>query len=97
VRAARPLLGRRCAARRAPRGVRLLSASRRPRALPHPQHAADARRSAPLAASFQPVEETFQGCPPQGDGGDAQLNLRKNRIDAGAWQPVSLASLLALP
>jgi hypothetical protein len=41
-------------------------------------------------------EETYQGCPPQGDGGDTDLNLRKNRIDAAPDQPVSLRSLLAL-
>lgn len=43
-----------------------------------------------------PQEETFQGCPPQGDGGDSQLNLLKNRIDSAAWQPTSLPSLLSL-
>ncbi len=41
-------------------------------------------------------EETYQGCPPQGDGGDTDLNLRKNRIDPAPDQPVSLQSLLAL-
>jgi hypothetical protein len=30
-------------------------------------------------------------------GGDSQLNLLKNRIATGAWQPVSLQSLLSLP
>lgn len=43
-----------------------------------------------------PQEETFRGCPPQGDGGDSALNLLKNRIDSAAWQPASLPSLLAL-
>jgi hypothetical protein len=43
-----------------------------------------------------PQEETYQGCPPEGDGGDAALNLLKNRIDTGTWQPVSLQDLLAL-
>jgi len=41
-------------------------------------------------------EETYQGCPPRGDGGDTDLNLRKNRIDPAPDQPVSLQSLLAL-
>lgn len=43
-----------------------------------------------------PREETFQGCPPRGDGGDGSLNLLKNRIDTGDWQAVTLQSLLAL-
>ena len=29
----------------------------------------------------QPPPNTFQGCPANGDGGDPELNLRKNRID----------------
>jgi hypothetical protein len=48
----------------------------------------------------QPKEETFQGCPPQGDGGfDSQLNELKNRVDDGVngqYTPVSLDSLLQL-
>ena len=44
----------------------------------------------------QPVTGTFQGCPAQGDGGDPELNQLKNRIDVGAWQPVTIASVLAL-
>lgn len=43
-----------------------------------------------------PQEETFHGCPAQGDGGDSALNLLKNRIDTAAWQPAALPSLLAL-
>lgn len=49
-----------------------------------------------LAAYPTPQEETFRGCPPPGDGGDTQLNLLKNRIDADRWQPVALSDLLAL-
>ncbi len=46
----------------------------------------------------QPQEETFQGCPPGGDGGDQDLNLLKNRIDdAGQYSPTDLNSILALP
>ena len=40
--------------------------------------------------------EGFNGCPPEGAGGDADLNLLKNRVDKGAYLPVSLDSLLAL-
>jgi hypothetical protein len=32
----------------------------------------------------KPKEITFQGCPPEGDGGDPQLNLLKNRVDDAA-------------
>ena len=35
----------------------------------------------------QPPPSIYQGCPATGDGGDAQLNTRKNRIDAAPWYP----------
>src|SRR5262245_39809529 len=44
----------------------------------------------------KPVEETFHGCPPDGDGSDRELNMLKNRIDEGAYVPVSLQSILNL-
>lgn len=44
----------------------------------------------------QPPLNTFQGCPSSGDGGDPQLNIRKNRTDSAPWYPVSIASLLSL-
>ena len=47
----------------------------------------------------KPQEETFQGCPPGGDGGDETLNMKKNRIDdgdGGKFTDVSLADLLKL-
>jgi hypothetical protein len=44
-----------------------------------------------------PQDQTFQGCPPQGDGGDSQLNVKKNRIDTGDWQRATVASLVSLP
>lgn len=40
--------------------------------------------------------EGFNGCPPEGEGGDVELNRLKNRVDKGAYVPVSLDSLLAL-
>lgn len=40
--------------------------------------------------------EGFNGCPPEGQGGDPELNLLKNRVDRGAYIPVSLDSILAL-
>jgi hypothetical protein len=47
-------------------------------------------------ARATPVEETFRGCPPEGRGGDSQLNLLKNRIDEAAWQPTTIDTMLAL-
>ena len=44
----------------------------------------------------QPPGVTFDGCPPEGDGGDSQLNVIKNRVDRGDYLPVSFDSLLAL-
>jgi hypothetical protein len=50
------------------------------------------------AAVAVPQQETFQGCPPEGDGGDAELNRLKNRIDEPAAPvPVHLDSILKLP
>lgn len=43
-----------------------------------------------------PVDQTFQGCPPEGDGGDHALNVRKNRIDTGAWQVATVKDLVNL-
>lgn len=54
----------------------------------------------PVSASHpKPVDNTFQGCPPQGDGGDAQLNVLKNRIDNGehgTFHDVALGTLIGL-
>lgn len=44
----------------------------------------------------QPKQITFDGCPPEGDGGDATLNLLKNRVDEGNYIPVSFDSLTVL-
>ena len=44
-----------------------------------------------------PQDQTFQGCPPQGDGGDGQLNIRKNRTDTGNWQTETVANIVSLP
>jgi len=40
--------------------------------------------------------EGFNGCPPEGEGGDLVLNRLRNRVDKGAYVPVSFDSLLAL-
>ncbi len=59
----------------------------------------DASPAAVLLASLQkpaPVVETFKGCPPDGDGGDRELNWLKNRIDVAPFVPVTLDALLEL-
>ena len=43
-----------------------------------------------------PREETFKGCPGEGDGTDPELNRLKNRVDEAAWQPVTVEALLGL-
>lgn len=51
------------------------------------------------AAHPQPQEVTFQGCPPEGDGGDHALNMLKNRIDNGengAFHDVSIDTIIGL-
>ncbi|HEX6536711.1 MAG TPA: hypothetical protein VF041_19140 [Gemmatimonadaceae bacterium] len=44
-----------------------------------------------------PKEITFDGCPPVGDGGDAELNRLKNRVDEGNWVPVRFDDIAKLP
>ncbi|HET7081533.1 MAG TPA: lamin tail domain-containing protein [Chloroflexia bacterium] len=43
-----------------------------------------------------PPPTNYKGCPAIGDGGDPQLNLRKNRTDSAPWYPVAVSSLLNL-
>jgi hypothetical protein len=45
----------------------------------------------------RPKEITFGGCPPEGDGGDRQLNLLKNRVDEGDWVPAEFGAVEKLP
>jgi hypothetical protein len=49
-----------------------------------------------LADKPAPRVETFEGCPPEGDGGDRELNRAKNRTDEASWIPVEHAALLHL-
>ena len=44
----------------------------------------------------KPKEIVFAGCPPEGLGGDKELNLLKNRVDQGKYVPVSFDSLTTL-
>ncbi|MDQ6694486.1 MAG: lamin tail domain-containing protein [Chloroflexota bacterium] len=51
----------------------------------------------PILANKPAVpDNTYQGCPSSGDGGDPQLNVRKDRTDTASWYPVSIASVLNL-
>ena len=43
-----------------------------------------------------PKEITFGGCPPEGIGGDSELNLLKNRVDTAKYEPISFDSLTTL-
>ncbi|HLY25825.1 MAG TPA: hypothetical protein VKQ72_05760 [Aggregatilineales bacterium] len=43
-----------------------------------------------------PQEITFDGCPPEGDGGDPILNQNKNRVDEGNYQPTSFSAIAQL-
>jgi hypothetical protein len=46
----------------------------------------------------QPTSITFKGCPPEGDGGDSELNILKNRVDVyDNWFPVSFDTVYDLP
>ncbi len=49
-----------------------------------------------MAVKPQPKEIDFQGCPPEGDGGDPQLNRLKNRVDEGDYVPVAFNAILDL-
>jgi len=44
----------------------------------------------------EPVVETFKGCPPEGDGGDAIQNRLKNRVDEAEWIPVEFDAIMGL-
>ncbi|HZS06403.1 MAG TPA: hypothetical protein VFD58_16305 [Blastocatellia bacterium] len=44
----------------------------------------------------QPVNITFKGCPPEGDGGDPLLNRLKNRVDEGNYLPVEFDAIARL-
>ncbi|HEX9030180.1 MAG TPA: hypothetical protein VF823_13460 [Anaerolineales bacterium] len=43
-----------------------------------------------------PKEITFQGCPPEGDGGDPVLNRNKNRVDEASYYPVTFDAMIQL-
>lgn len=44
----------------------------------------------------KPRYASFKGCPPEGDGGDPELNRNKNRVDEGNYIPVEYDAVLGL-
>jgi hypothetical protein len=50
-----------------------------------------------MPAKPRPRNESFRGCPPEGDGGDPELNRLKNRVDEGNYAPVAFDAILNLP
>jgi hypothetical protein len=51
----------------------------------------------PVMATKPPASpEGLNGCPPEGEGGDPDLNRLMNRVDKGAYLEISFDSLLAL-
>lgn len=50
-----------------------------------------------LESKPAPKEITFHDCPPEGNGGDVELNLLKNRVDDGNYNIVKIESVLNLP
>ena len=43
-----------------------------------------------------PVSPGFEGCPPDGDGGDRDLNRLKNRVDSAVWKATPFETVLQL-
>ncbi|HZS47541.1 MAG TPA: hypothetical protein VFC63_20890 [Blastocatellia bacterium] len=41
----------------------------------------------------KPEETSFEGCSPEGEGRDRQLNLLKNRVDEGHYTPVAFDAI----
>jgi hypothetical protein len=63
-----------------------------------PTQSAISRSALPnMPVKPQPREITFRGCPPEGDGGDPQLNRLKNRIDDGNYITVPFDTIARLP
>lgn len=61
-----------------------------------PTYPAGGRRPAQVRDLSQFTTGDFEGCPPEGSGGDAQLNRLKNRdLPPPEYEPVTIAELLA--
>src|SRR3954452_22745014 len=64
-----------------------------------PQQTNSSVQSGPLPETVQkqkPTASEFNGCPPEGDGGDKRLNRSKNRTDEGDYIPTGVTSILDL-
>jgi hypothetical protein len=72
-------------------GVILVAIIRHARQRPVVQTSAGAAAGKPM-----PVSPGFEGCPPEGDGGDRELNRLKNRVDSAAWKPTPFQTVLGL-
>ncbi len=73
----------------------------RPVSVTSPGATAGSRTGSPglpeMAVKPVPREIVFDGCPPEGDGGDRALNRLKNRVDDGTWIPVGFEAIARLP
>jgi len=63
---------------------------------PPPVDATPSNRLPDMPNKPQPEETTFNGCPPEGQGGDSIQNRLKNRSDAGNYVPVKIDAVMAL-
>src|SRR5438128_178317 len=51
-----------------------------------------------MANKPKPKEVVYKGCPPEGDGGDPELNRLKNRVDeADQYFPIAFDDVVQLP
>ena len=51
-----------------------------------------------MASKPTPKEVVYKGCPPEGDGGDPELNRLKNRVDeADQYFPIAFDNVVGLP
>lgn len=80
-------------------GVILVAIIRHARQRPVVQTSAGAAASTAnggsrASAKPTPVSPGFEGCPPEGDGGDRELNRLKNRVDSAAWKPTTFQTVL---
>ncbi len=66
--------------------------------MPGPPAAGDAPNGLPVMDTKPTPKElaSFNGCPPDGDGGDPVLNRLKNRVDDGNYVPVLFDAMMQL-
>jgi hypothetical protein len=64
--------------------------------MPAPTFAPGASSLPDMPVKPKPQQITFKGCPPEGDGGDPEMNRLKNRVDEGNYVPVSFDAIFNL-